>query len=50
MTDLTGIMYAGMAVWLGLGLYLFFLMRRQTALARRMERMSQLAGDDRSKP
>lgn len=48
MTDLTGIMYAGMAVWMGLGLYLFLLARRQAALARRMEHTAQLMRDDRS--
>ena len=48
MTNLTSIMYAGMAVWLGLGLYLFFLARRQAALTRRMDRMDQLMRDDRS--
>lgn len=36
------IMYTGMAVWGGLGLYLFLLARKQTALARRIRQMSAL--------
>ena len=34
------IMYAGMAVWLGLGLYLCLLARKQLSLSRRVSRMA----------
>jgi CcmD family protein len=38
-------MYAGMAVWLGLGLYLCLLCRRQIALSRRISRLAALMED-----
>lgn len=40
------IMYAGIAVWTGIGLYVLYLGRRQGALARRMRQMSTLMGDE----
>jgi CcmD family protein len=40
------IMYAGMAVWAGLGLYVCLLARRQTLLSRRVRRMSLLMEDE----
>jgi len=40
------IMYAGIAVWAGLGLYLCLLARRQQTLARRIEQMARLMEED----
>ena len=40
------ILYAGAAVWIGLGLYLCLLARRQNALSRRISRMSALMEKD----
>lgn len=40
------IMYAGIAVWSGLGLYIFLLARRQAALSRRIEQMARLMEED----
>lgn len=40
------IMYAGIAVWSGLGLYVFFLARRQAELSRRISRMAALMEDE----
>jgi CcmD family protein len=36
------IMYSGMAVWLGLGLYLCLLARKQSALSRRISRIAAM--------
>lgn len=36
------IMYAGMAVWAGIGLYVCYLGRKQAILAKRIERMTHL--------
>lgn len=41
------IMYAGMAIWAGLGLYLALLGKRQADLARRIARMNALTEDER---
>ncbi|MDR1491001.1 MAG: CcmD family protein [Desulfovibrio sp.] len=35
------IMYAGLAVWIGLGLYLYLLTRRQTLLSGRISRIEE---------
>lgn len=40
------ILYAGAAVWIGLGLYLCLLARRQTALSRRINQMARLMEED----
>ncbi len=40
------IMYAGIAVWAGLGLYIFTLARRQSALSRRIAQMTRLADEE----
>lgn len=40
------IMYAGMAVWLGLGLYVSILARKQLTLSRRIAQMGKLMGDE----
>jgi CcmD family protein len=40
-------MYAGIAVWLGLGLYLCLLARKQIALSRRISRMAAMLEDER---
>ena len=36
------IMYAGIAVWAGIGLYVFTLARKQIALSRRIAQMTRL--------
>ena len=36
------ILYAGAAVWVGLGLYLCLLARKQAALSRRISQMARL--------
>lgn len=40
------IMYAGIAVWTVLGLYLCILARRQASLSRRIDRMAALMEED----
>lgn len=40
------IMYAGIAVWAGLGLYVCLLARRQAQLARRIDQMSSLMEEE----
>ena len=40
------ILYAGAAVWSGLGLYLCLLARRQMALSRRISQMARLMEKD----
>lgn len=40
------IMYAGIAVWTGLGLYVFTLARRQIALSQRIVQMARLMEDE----
>ncbi len=42
MDSYSWIMYAGMATWAGIGLYLCFLARRQALLSRRLGRMAQM--------
>lgn len=41
------IMYAGIAVWAGIGLYLCLLAGRQAALSRRIEQMTRLMEDEK---
>lgn len=45
MNSYAWVMYAGIAVWLGLGLYLCLLCRRQIALSRRISRLAALMED-----
>lgn len=40
------ILYAGMAVWIGLGLYLCLLARKQAALSRRIRQMNALMEEE----
>ena len=40
------IMYAGIAVWAGLGLYICLLARKQARLARRIDQMNRLMEED----
>ena len=40
------IMYAGAAVWVGLGLYLCLLARKQITLSRRISQMARLMEED----
>lgn len=40
------IMYAGIAVWFGLGLYIFTLARKQAGLSRRITQMERLMEED----
>lgn len=40
------VMYAGMAVWAGLGAYLCFLARKQFVLSRRITQMARLMEED----
>lgn len=40
------IMYAGIAVWTGLGLYVFTLARRQMNLSRRITQMTRMMEDE----
>lgn len=40
------ILYAGIAVWSGLGLYLAFLARKQMTLAKRIRQLSRLMEED----
>jgi len=39
-------MYAGIAVWTGLGLYVFTLARRQMNLSRRITQMTRMMEDE----
>ena len=41
------VMYAGMAAWIGIGLYIFFLARKQAGISLRIRRM-ELADQDGS--
>ncbi len=40
--DTTWILYAGIATWLGIGLYLFILTQRQAVLAKRVAQLNEL--------
>ena len=40
------ILYAGIAVWAGLGLYLCLLARKQIALSKRISQMARLMEED----
>lgn len=40
------IMYAGIAVWAGLGLYICLLARKQALLSRRIDQMSRLMEEE----
>lgn len=42
------VMYASMAAWAGIGLYLFFLARKQAAISLRIRRMELADQDERS--
>ena len=48
MSGLDWLMYANIAVWLGLGAYLAFVARAQGALAHRLEHMEVEADDEHS--
>ncbi|MDR0828302.1 MAG: CcmD family protein [Desulfovibrio sp.] len=39
------IMYASLVIWIGIGLYLCVLGRKQALLSRRIKRMTELAKD-----
>ncbi|MBQ9536511.1 MAG: CcmD family protein [Desulfovibrionaceae bacterium] len=41
MDQLTWVVTANVAVWLGLGFYLFFLSHKQNKLARRLKRLEK---------
>lgn len=43
MEDLAWVMYAGIAAWVGLGLYLFCLAARQRDLGRKLARLESAA-------
>lgn len=43
------VMYAGMAAWIGIGLYLFFLARRQAAVTLRIRRLELSEENDSRK-
>ena len=45
MTDMDWLMYANIAVWIGLGAYLAFLLRNQIALNRRLPQREPLRID-----
>lgn len=45
MTDMDWLMYANIAVWIGLGAYLAFLLRNQIALNRRLAQLETLRDD-----
>lgn len=45
MTDMDWLMYANIAVWIGLGAYLAFLLRNQIALNRRLAQLETLRND-----
>jgi CcmD family protein len=44
--DAAWVMYAGLISWAGIGLYLFYLSRRQAALSRRIRRMEKQPEDE----
>ena len=46
MDSYSWIMYAGMATWAGLGLYLCILARKQATLSRRISQMAGMMEDD----
>lgn len=46
MSGLDWLMYANIAVWLGLGIYLGFVARTQNALARRLSHVEAELSDD----
>ena len=46
MDSYSWIMYAGMAAWTGIGLYLCILARKQITLSRRISQMSGMMEDD----
>ena len=46
MNNYEWLMYASIVVWAGLGFYVFSLARKQIALSKRINQMSQLARDD----
>lgn len=45
MTDMDWLMYANIAVWIGLGAHLAFLLRNQIALNRRLTQLETLRND-----
>lgn len=45
MTDMDWLMYANIAVWIGLGAYLAFVARAQIALNRRLAQLEILRND-----
>ena len=45
MTDMDWLMYANIAVWIGLGADLAFLLRNQIALNRRLAQLETLSND-----
>ena len=45
MTDMDWLMYANIAVWIGLGASLAFLLRNQIALNRRLTQLETLRND-----
>ena len=45
MTDMDWLMYANIAVWIGLGAYLAFLLPTQIALKRRLTQLETLRND-----
>ncbi len=47
MEDIAWVMYAGMAAWIGLGLYLFRLALRQGSLGRRLAMLERTTEQDR---
>ncbi len=42
MNDIDWLMYANIAVWVGLGLYIAFIARKQVALKRRLDQMESM--------
>ncbi len=47
MNDYEWVMYAGIAAWTGIGLYVFTLARKQAALSRRIARMTTLMDEEK---
>ena len=45
MTDMDWLMYANIAVWIGLGAYLAFLLRNQIPLNRRITQLDPFPND-----
>ena len=45
MTDMDWLMYANIAVWIGLGAYVAFLLRNQIVLNRRLAQLEALRND-----